>query len=123
MEMSPIVMTVLLLIASNFFMNYAWYGHLEHLKHGWWITAVLVSWGVAFFEYFLQVPANRIGAGAGQMNFGQLKILQEVISITVFVPVSFFLLRQPLKLDYLWAALCMGGALFFVFREELMKGR
>ena len=120
MGLSPVAQTVLLLIASNFFMNYAWYGHLEHIKKGWWMTAVLVSWGVAFFEYLLQVPANRIGAGAGGMSFGQLKILQEVISISVFVPVSLFVLGQPLKLDYLWAALCMAGALFFVFREGLM---
>ena len=122
MGLSPVAQTVLLLIASNFFMNYAWYGHLEHIKTGWWMTAVLVSWGVAFFEYSLQGPANRIGAGAGGMSFGQLKILQEVISISVFVPVSLFVLGQPLKLDYLWAALCMGGALFFVFREELVGG-
>lgn len=123
MGLSPLTQTVLLLVASNFFMNYAWYGHLEHFKKGWLLTAVLVSWGVAFFEYLLQVPANRIGAHDAGLNFGQLKILQEVISISVFVPVSMYLLGQPLKLDYLWAALCMGGAVFFIFREGLLAAR
>jgi uncharacterized protein len=121
-ELSPTVKTVLLLIASNFFMNYAWYGHLKHLEHRPWLVAALVSWGVALFEYLLQVPANRIGAQEAHLNFGQLKILQEVISLSVFVPFSYLILKESLKLDYFLAAVCMAGAVFFVFRGGFAGG-
>ena len=107
--------TVLLLIASNVFMTMAWYGHLRNLAAAPWYVAALVSWGIAFFEYALQVPANRIGHG--EMNVGQLKILQEVITLTVFVPFAVFYLREPFKLDYLWAGLCMVAAVYFIFRS------
>ena len=106
--------TVLLLAASNVFMTFAWYGHLKNLASAPWYTAALVSWGVALFEYLLQVPANRIGFT--QFNIGQLKILQEVITLSVFVPFAVFYLGQPLKWDYLWAGLCLLGAVYFVFR-------
>ena len=103
-----------LLILSNVFMTFAWYGHLKDLKaKPWWIAA-FVSWGIALFEYLLQVPANRIGAT--ELSVPKLKILQEVITLTVFVPFVVFYMNQPLKLDYLWAALCMLGAIYFVFR-------
>ncbi|MDH4107605.1 MAG: DMT family protein [Gammaproteobacteria bacterium] len=114
--MRPVFLTVALLTLSNVFMTFAWYAHLKALNHKPWILAALVSWGVAFFEYMLQVPANRIGYSV--MTIGQLKILQEVITLTVFVPFAWFYLREPLKLDYLWAALCMLGAVFFVFRSR-----
>lgn len=104
-----------LLIASNVFMTFAWYAHLKNLAHRHWLFAAAVSWAVAFFEYCLQVPANRIGYTA--MNLAQLKILQEVISLSVFVPFVFFYMGQPLKWDYLWAALCILGAVFFIFRS------
>lgn len=104
----------LLLIASNFFMTYAWYAHLRSMAHWPWYLAALASWGVAFFEYQLQVPANRIGATA--LTLPQLKILQEVISLSVFVPFSALYMRQPVSLDFLYAALCMVGAVFFMFR-------
>ena len=107
--------TVLLLAASNVFMTFAWYGHLKNLATAPWYTAALVSWGIALFEYLLQVPANRIGFT--QFNVGQLKILQEVITLTVFVPFVVFYMRQPLKLDYLWAGLCILGAVYFIFRS------
>ena len=106
--------TVLLLTASNVFMTFAWYGHLKNLSSSPWYIAALVSWGIALFEYLLQVPANRIGYT--QFNVGQLKILQEVITLTVFVPFAVYYMNQPIKLDYLWAALCMLGAVYFVFR-------
>lgn len=106
--------TVLLLVASNVFMTFAWYGHLKNLATAPWYVAALVSWGIALFEYLLQVPANRIGYT--QFNVGQLKILQEVITLTVFVPFAVFYLNQPLKWDYLWAGLCMVGAVYFIFR-------
>jgi uncharacterized protein (DUF486 family) len=111
----PVLMrTVLLLVASNLFMTIAWYAHLKELKaKPWWIAALL-SWGVALFEYLLQVPANRIGHE--QYSVGQLKILQEVITLGVFVPFAVFYLREPLKLDYLWAGLCLCGAAYFMFR-------
>jgi len=114
--MRPVVLTVSLLTLSNVFMTFAWYAHLKALNHKPWMIAALVSWGVAFFEYMLQVPANRIGYSV--MTVGQLKILQEVITLTVFVPFAWFYLREPLKLDYLWAALCMLGAVFFMFRSR-----
>jgi len=108
--------TILLLTASNVFMTLAWYGHLRDLRSKPWILAALVSWGIALFEYLLQVPANRIGYDAG-MSLGQLKILQEVITLLVFVPFAFFFMKQPLRLDFLWAGLCMLGAVYFVFRS------
>lgn len=106
--------TTLLLIASNVFMTFAWYGHLKNMSSRAWYVAALVSWGIALFEYLLQVPANRIGAT--ELTLPQLKILQEVITLTVFVPFAVFYMNQPIKLDYLWAALCMLGAVYFVFR-------
>ena len=109
--------TVLLLIASNIFMTFAWYGHLRSLATAPWYVAALVSWGIAFFEYLLQVPANRIGHQV--MNVGQLKILQEVITLSVFVPFSVLYLKERLTLDYLWAGFCLLGAVFFLFRAKL----
>ena len=106
--------TVLLLSASNVFMTFAWYSHLKHLNdRPWWIAA-LIAWGIALFEYLLQVPANRIGHA--ELSLAQLKILQEVITLTVFVPFAVFYLNQPIKWDYLWAGLCMVGAVYFIFR-------
>ena len=107
--------TVLLLMASNVFMTFAWYGHLKNLATAPWYIAALSSWGIALFEYLLQVPANRIGHT--QFSVGQLKIMQEVITLVVFVPFAVLYLREPLKLDYLWAALCMVGAVYFIFRS------
>ena len=106
--------TILLLAASNVFMTFAWYAHLKNLSSRAWYVAALVSWGIALFEYLLQVPANRIGHTA--LTLPQLKILQEVITLAVFVPFAALYLREPLKLDYLWAALCMVGAAYFMFR-------
>ena len=103
-----------MLIVSNVFMTFAWYAHLKELNHKPWLVAALASWGVALFEYLFQVPANRIGHS--QLNVGQLKIMQEVITLSVFVPFSILYLREPVKLDYLWAGLCLCGAVFFVFR-------
>jgi len=114
--MSVVLKTVLLLTASNVFMTFAWYAHLKHMNQKPWIVAALVSWGIALFEYLLQVPANRIGYTA--LTLPQLKILQEVITLAVFVPFVLVYMRQPLKLDYLWAALCMLGAVYFVFRKS-----
>ncbi len=108
--------TVLLLTASNVFMTFAWYAHLKDLNHKPWFIAAVVSWGIAFFEYMLQVPANRIGYGA--LDLAQLKILQEVITLSVFVPFAVFYMRQPVRLDFLWAALCLCGAVFFIFRNS-----
>jgi uncharacterized protein (DUF486 family) len=119
-SLSAISQTTLLLVASNVFMTFAWYGHLRGLKDNLWYVAALVSWGIALFEYLLQVPANRIGH-AGGYSVGQLKIMQEVITLAVFVPFSFLYLREQLKLDYLWAALCLCGAVYFVFRSDLGK--
>ena len=115
--MHPILLSILLLICSNVFMTFAWYAHLKELNHKPWLFAAIVSWLIALFEYMLQVPANRVGYTA--MNIGQLKILQEVITLSVFVPFSFLYLKEPLKLDYLWAGLCMMGAVFFIFRGRL----
>ncbi len=106
--------TIVLLMLSNVFMTFAWYAHLKNLRTAPWYVAVMVSWGVAFFEYMLQVPANR--AGYGTFNLGQLKILQEVIALSVFVPFAVFYMGTPLKLDYLWAGCCLAGAVFFIFR-------
>ncbi|MEO8104461.1 MAG: DMT family protein [Betaproteobacteria bacterium] len=106
--------TILLLAASNVFMTFAWYAHLRDLSgKPWWIAA-LVSWGIALFEYLIQVPANRIGYGT--LNLAQLKIMQEIIALTVFVPFAVLYMNQPLKLDYLWASLCLVGAAYFMFR-------
>lgn len=113
--MNPVLKTVLLLSASNVFMTFAWYAHLKTLNHRPWIIAALISWGVALFEYLLQVPANRIGFTV--LSLPQLKILQEVITLAVFVPFVVLYMRQPLKLDYLWASLCMLGAVYFMFRR------
>lgn len=116
--MPPVIVpTMLLLICSNVFMTFAWYAHLRNL-HGkpWWIAA-LASWGIALFEYLLQVPANRIGYTA--LNLSQLKILQEVITLSVFVPFSIFYMKQPFRLDFVWAGLCLLGAVFFMFRQPL----
>jgi uncharacterized protein (DUF486 family) len=107
--------TATLLALSNLFMTFAWYGHLKHLQSSTWFVAALVSWGIALFEYLLQVPANRIGF-AGGVSLAQLKILQEVITLVVFVPFAMFYMGQPLKLDYLWAGLCLVGAVYFIFR-------
>src|SRR3954468_11872755 len=108
---------VVLLIGSNLFMTLAWYGHLKSLASSPWYFAALVSWGIALAEYLLQVPANRIGFQQAGLSVGQLKIMQEVITLSVFVPFSLYYLAQPLKLDYLWAALCMAGAAYFIFRS------
>ena len=99
------------------FMTFAWYAHLKELNNNPWIVATLVSWGIALFEYLLQVPANRLGFSV--MSIGQLKILQEIITLSVFVPFAVFYLREPLKLDYLWAGVCMLGAAYFMFRSKL----
>jgi hypothetical protein len=118
--MPPALTTVVLLVCSNVFMTFAWYAHLKELNDKPWVIAALVSWGVALLEYLFQVPANRIGYQV--MGIGQLKILQEVITLSVFVPFALFYLKEPLKLDYLWAALCLLGAVFFMFREKLFAG-
>jgi uncharacterized protein (DUF486 family) len=107
--------TLVLLTASNVFMTFAWYAHLKHFNQKPWIAAALLSWGIALFEYLLQVPANRIGYST--LSLPQLKILQEAITLTVFAPFVVIYMRQPLKLDYLWAALCMLGAVYFIFRK------
>ena len=107
--------TAALLVLSNVFMTFAWYAHLRNLNDRKWYVAAVASWGIALFEYLLQVPANRIGYTV--LSLGQLKILQEVVTLAVFVPFAVFYMRQPLKLDYLWAALCLLGAVYFVFRS------
>jgi uncharacterized protein len=113
---SVLLRTTVLLVASNVFMTFAWYAHLRNLSgRPWWIAA-LVSWGIALFEYLLQVPANRIGYTA--LTLPQLKILQEVITLAVFVPFAVFYMRQQLRLDFLWAALCLVGAVYFMFRGQ-----
>jgi uncharacterized protein (DUF486 family) len=114
MQIPVILQTTGLLILSNVFMTFAWYGHLKNLSNKAWYVAAIVSWGIALFEYLLQVPANRIGAS--QYSLAQLKILQEVITLSVFVPFAMIYMDQPFKLDYVWAALCMCGAVFFIFR-------
>ena len=114
--MREIWQTVLLLSVSNVFMTFAWYAHLKDLSSKPWIIAALASWGIALFEYLFQVPANRIGYEV--LSLGQLKILQEVITLTVFVPFAFFYMKEPLKLDYLWAAFCILGAVYFIFRSR-----
>lgn len=113
--MKAIPTTAVLLVLSNVFMTFAWYAHLKDMSGRAWYVAALASWGIALFEYLLQVPANRIGFAV--MTLPQLKILQEVITLVVFVPFAVYYMRQPLKMDYLWAALCIVGAVFFVFRK------
>jgi uncharacterized protein (DUF486 family) len=115
MQLPVIAQTVILLTLSNVFMTFAWYGHLKNQAgKAWWIAA-LVSWGIALFEYLLQVPANRIGYT--ELSLAQLKIMQEAITLTVFVPFAMFYMREPFKLDYVWAALCLVGAVYFIFRS------
>ncbi len=114
--MRNVSFTILLLSLSNVFMTFAWYAHLKELRGRPWIVAALVSWGIAFFEYMLQVPGNRIGYTV--LTIGQLKLLQEVITLSVFVPFAVLYLKEPLKLDYLWAALCILAAVYFVFRSK-----
>ena len=115
-SLQSLAATVTLLAASNVFMTFAWYGHLKHLQSTPWYLAVLASWGLAFFEYVLQVPANRIGFASG-VTLAQLKIIQEVITLAVFIPFAMLYMGQTLKWDYLWAALCMTGAVYFIFRS------
>ncbi|MGE3164087.1 MAG: DMT family protein [Planctomycetota bacterium] len=112
--------TILLLVGSNVFMTFAWYAHLKELNHRPWWIAALISWSIAFFEYLLQVPANRIGYTV--FSLPQLKITQEVITLAVFVPFSIVYMKQPLRLDFLWAALCLCGAVFFIFRGQAARG-
>ncbi len=114
LPISPFVKTIVLLTLSNVFMTFAWYAHLRNLADKPWFVAAFISWGIAFFEYMLQVPANRIGYR--ELELGQLKILQEVITLAVFVPFSLYYMQQPLRLNYLWASLCMCGAVYFMFR-------
>ncbi|WKB54165.1 DMT family protein [Eleftheria terrae] len=109
--------TLLLLIASNVFMTFAWYGHLKSLSTKPWYVAALVSWGIALFEYLLQVPANRIGFSSGAFTLAQLKIVQEVITLAVFVPFAMVYMKVPFKLDFVWAGLCLVGAVYFMFRS------
>jgi len=112
----PIILrTIILLTCSNVFMTFAWYAHLKNLATRPWYIAALISWGIALFEYLLQVPANRIGYTT--LNLAQLKIIQEVITLAVFVPFVMLYMKQSIKLDYLWAALCMVGAVYFIFRK------
>lgn len=112
--MSVILKTIFLLTISNVFMTFAWYAHLKNLSNKPWIIAALVSWGIALIEYLFQVPANRIGFAA--LSLAQLKVLQEVITLAVFVPFAVFYMQQPMKLDFLWAGICLMGAVYFMFR-------
>ena len=114
LPLGTLALTAGMLAASNVFMTFAWYAHLKDLSAKPWYVAALISWGIALFEYLIQVPANRIGYTA--LSLGQLKILQEVVTLAVFVPFAFFYMHQPLKWDYLWAALCILGAAYFIFR-------
>ena len=116
LPLSPVVRTVILLAGSNVFMTFAWYAHLRNLSGRAWYVAALASWGIALFEYLLQVPANRIGYSA--LTLPQLKIMQEAITLAVFVPFAVLYMKQPIKLDYLWAALCIAGAVYFMFRSQ-----
>ena len=119
LNFSPTFITIFLLIASNVFMTFAWYGHLRSLSSSPWLIAALVSWGIALFEYLLQVPANRIGYSQAHLTVGELKIIQEVITLSVFVPFSVLYMKEPLKIDYLWAGLCLLGAVYFMFRSKM----
>lgn len=116
--MTTYLSTIVLLMLSNVFMTFAWYAHLRNLADKPWIIAALISWGIALLEYMIQVPANRIGYEV--MSIGQLKILQEVITLLVFVPFAVFYMKEKLTLDYLWAGLCLLGAVFFIFRSKLV---
>ena len=116
--MNSILISIFLLICSNVFMTFAWYAHLREMGSKPWLVAAFVSWGIALLEYLFQVPANRIGFSV--LSVGQLKIMQEVITLSVFVPFSVMYLKEPLKLDYLWAGLCLVGAVFFMFRSKFM---
>ena len=116
--MNQLLITVCLLTCSNIFMTFAWYGHLRFLHNQVWIVAVFISWGIALFEYLLQVPANRIGFQVA--SAGQLKIIQEVISLSVFIPFSIYILKEPFKTDYIWAGLCLLGAVFFMFKDKIL---
>ncbi|MGC8657590.1 MAG: DMT family protein [Desulfomonilaceae bacterium] len=113
--MPTVLRTLTLLMLSNIFMTFAWYAHLKNLNDRKWYVAAIASWGIALFEYLLQVPANRIGYQA--LSLPQLKIMQEVVTLTIFAPFAIFYMGQPLKLDYLWAAFCMVGAVYFMFRS------
>ena len=115
--MNKFLLTTILLCCSNVFMTFAWYGHLKNMSHRPFIIAALVSWGIALFEYLLQVPANRIGYNV--MNVGQLKILQEVITLSIFVPFSLFYMKEKLSFDYVCAGFCLLGAVFFIFRAKM----
>jgi len=115
--MHPVLISICLLICSNVFMTFAWYAHLKEFNNKPWIVAAFVSWGIALLEYLFQVPANRIGFSV--LTVGQLKIIQEVITLSVFVPFSVMYLKEPLKLDYLWAGLCLVAAVYFMFRSKL----
>lgn len=115
--MKSYLLATILLCCSNVFMTFAWYGHLKNFSGKPWLFAALFSWGIAFFEYLIQVPANRIGHQV--MSIGQLKILQEIITLSVFVPFSLLYLKEDVDLDYLWAGLCLLGAVFFIFRRKI----
>ena len=112
--------TVALLLVSNVFMTFAWYAHLRNMAAKPWVIAALASWGIALFEYLLQVPGNRIGYT--QLSLAQLKIMQEAITLAVFIPFAFFYMKQPLRLDFLWASLCILGAVYFMFRGHVGAG-
>jgi uncharacterized protein len=114
MNLKTVATTAGLLVCSNVFMTFAWYAHLKNLRAKPLLVAVAASWGIAFFEYLLQVPANRMGSDV--LNLSQLKIMQEAITLTVFVPFALFYMKQPIRLDFLWAALCLMGAVYFIFR-------
>ncbi|GKX57463.1 membrane protein [Leminorella grimontii] len=116
--MSSLFITIGLLTLSNVFMTFAWYGHLKYFHSKTWVVAALISWGIALFEYLIQVPANRIGYEVA--SAGQLKIIQEVISLSVFIPFSMYILKEPFRTDYIWAGLCLLGAVFFMFRHKIM---
>lgn len=117
--MTSILSSVVLLIFSNIFMTFAWYAHLKELNDKPWVIAALLSWAIAFLEYLLQVPANRIGYT--ELSVGQLKILQEIITLSVFIPFAVFYLKEPIKSDYIWAGLCILGAVYFIFREKIFS--
>ncbi|NLF29876.1 MAG: DMT family protein [Planctomycetes bacterium] len=118
--MNRYLFTIMLLSCSNVFMTFAWYGHLRNLSRSPWIIAAVVSWGIALLEYLLQVPANRVGHEV--MSIGQLKILQEVIALSIFIPFAVLYMKEKLTLDYLWAGLCLLGAVFFIFRAKFCGG-
>lgn len=119
MNLHPAFLTIGLLLISNVFMTFAWYAHLRELNHKHWVIAALLSWGIALFEYLFQVPANRIGYTV--MNLGQLKILQEVITLSVFVPFALIYMKEPFRMDFVWAGLCLLGAVFFIFRPQIQN--